>query len=92
MSDATRMAHRNSTQMAQRVIGILAAFDKRESVLSVNHATSRRCGIGRGANRKRAPPNFAKRLDANREQRLLIFVEKYGASGLKFQASRHYKI
>ena len=30
------------------------------------------------------PPNFAKRLDANREQRLLIFVEKYGASSLKF--------
>ena len=84
MSDATRMAHRNSARMVQRIVGALATFDKCESVLSVNHTTSRRCGMRWGANRKRAPPNFAKRLDANREQRLLIFVEKYGASGLKF--------
>ena len=84
MSNVAKIALRNSAQMAQRVIGVLAALISAISVLSVNHTTAHRCGMGRGANRKRAPPNFAKRLDANREQRLLIFVEKYGASGLKF--------
>jgi hypothetical protein len=40
---------RNSARMTQRVVGALAALDKCESVLSVNHTAARRCDTGGAA-------------------------------------------
>ena len=57
-SSATRIVQRNAAQMAQHVIGVLAALISAISVLSANHTVARRCGMGRGANRKQAATEF----------------------------------